>query len=589
LTVVACSREAALPAVTAGASYAQVSALPDERRTAESARIAGELRHLDTKFDGWGTETVNDLAGKQLGRLGSLLHGASAEDLATARQMVTANFTCTELLAAQFEPALDSAAIEVSEGRISERNFAGPEGLLEALHELSGAFPAGDEVHMKSKIVYVAVGEPQELATRALIQLWTEGALARLQINAQWVITWSWPDQGAAPLMENITLERMDKNLAPQVLYSDCSEAVLGALPAWREQLLRGTDDWCARIDIAAGMSQYGHHGVSIADVDGDGLEDVYACQGGGLPNRLFKHLPDGSASDISAQAGVDWLDATTSSLLLDFDNDGDVDLFLALDSGLVVMSNDGGGRFEKSFELPLAGCYSLCAADFDGDELLDVYACRYQTAETAIGIPVPYHDANNGPPNALLRNLGKLKFADVTKECGLDENNRRFSFAAAWADYDEDGDMDLYVANDFGRNNLYRNEQGQFRDVAAAAGVEDISAGMGVSFGDFDGDGHLDLYVSNMFSSAGQRIAYQHRFLPGVSDSVRAQFERHARGNTLFRNRGDGSFEDVSEHSRSGMGRWAWGAQFCDVDNDGALDIFVPNGFITNEETQDL
>jgi hypothetical protein len=111
----------------------------------------------------------------------------------------------------------------------------------------------------------------------------------------------------------------------------------------------------------------------------------------------------------------------------------------------------------------------------------------------------------------------------------------------------------------------------------------------MGGSFGDFDGDGHLDLYVSNMVSSAGQRIAYQHRFLPGVSESVRAQFERHARGNTLFRNRGDGSFEDVSEHSRSGMGRWAWGAQFCDVDNDGALDIFVPNGFITNEETQDL
>ncbi len=84
---------------------------------------------------------------------------------------------------------------------------------------------------------------------------------------------------------------------------------------------------------------------------------------------------------------------------------------------------------------------------------------------------------------------------------------------AASWEDYDQDGDLDLYVANDFGRNNLYRNDDGQFVDVAAEAGVEDISAGMSVSWGDYNNDGQADLYVGNMFSSAGNRVTYQRQF----------------------------------------------------------------------------
>ena len=97
------------------------------------------------------------------------------------------------------------------------------------------------------------------------------------------------------------------------------------------------------------------------------------------------------------------------------------------------------------------------------------------------------------------------------------------------------------------------------------------------------------DLYVSNMFSSAGNRIAYQRKFKSDSHEATRAQFQRHARGNTLFENVGDGTFRDVSVSSAVTMGRWAWGSTFIDLNNDGLEDIFVANGYVTQEDTGDL
>jgi hypothetical protein len=170
-----------------------------------------------------------------------------------------------------------------------------------------------------------------------------------------------------------------------------------------------------------------------------------------------------------------------------------------------------------------------------------------------------------------------------------LNENNTRWSFAASWEDYDGDGDADLYVANDFGRNNLYRNDGGNFTDVAAEAGVEDIAAGMSVAWGDYNQDGKMDLYVGNMFSSAGQRIAFQGRFHTAANNETREQFQRHARGNSLFLNLGDGTFRDVSEEAGVTLGRWAWASPFIDINNDGWEDLVVANGFVTGSNTGDL
>src|SRR5690606_38619080 len=187
---------------------------------------------------------------------------------------------------------------------------------------------------------------------------------------------------------------------------------------------------------------------------------------------------------------------------IVDLDNDGDQDLVLATALGLLFMENDGQARFRAvaAKHTPEARPVTISAADFDHDGYVDIYAGCYSLRGTAVarsygllGRPIPYHEVNNGGRNVLYRNDGNWRFRDVTRAVGLDENNRRFTLAAAWEDYDNDGLLDLYVVNDFGRNNLYRNHGGTFTDEAATAGVEDISAGMSVSWSDYNHDGWMD------------------------------------------------------------------------------------------------
>ena len=386
--------------------------------------------------------------------------------------------------------------------------------------------------------------------------------------------------------------------VAPQLDYlmTDRTASVLGNSSSYVDQFSQSTDYWLDRLEYRYGIDPGGWLGLSVADVNGDGLADVYFCQPGGLPNRLYVQQPDGTAVDSSRESGLDWLDHSHAALFVDLDNDGDQDLALAVKPGLIFMQNDGQGKFQVASirPVPQSNPYALSANDYNADGLLDVYVCCYSRRRDEkdrqfIQRPIPYHDANNGGRNLLLRNEGVFRFRDVTLESGLDVNNRRFSFAAAWEDYDNDGDCDLYVANDYGRNNLYRNDGGSFLDVANQAGVEDISAGMSVTWGDYNNDGWMDLYVSNMFSSAGNRIAYQRQFRQQTQGDSRAEFQRHAKGNSLFQNMGDGTFRDVSEEAGVTIGRWAWSSLFFDVNNDGWQDIFVANGFITQEDTRDL
>jgi hypothetical protein len=135
----------------------------------------------------------------------------------------------------------------------------------------------------------------------------------------------------------------------------------------------------------------------------------------------------------------------------------------------------------------------------------------------------------------------------------------------------------------------MYENDGGHFTDVAAQAGLEDGAFGMSVSWGDYDLDGRMDLYVGNMFSAAGNRVTYQHRFKAGESDELIDQLRRLARGNSLFHNAGDGTFDDVSVEAGVTMGRWSWASLFCDINNDGWEDLLVANGYFTSTRPHDL
>jgi len=301
----------------------------------------------------------------------------------------------------------------------------------------------------------------------------------------------------------------------------------------------------------------------------------------------------------VTEGSGTGWLDDGHAALFLDLDNDGDQDLVIGMRDGVLIQQNDGTGKFTvKAAKLtPTGPPYGLSAADYDQDGDLDIFAaCYYQRATAAknytFARPVPYHDAENGAQDMLLRNDGNWVFTDAAKASGIVES--KFSYAPSWEDFDDDGDQDLYVANDFGSNRLWRNDRTPegtvvFHETAAEAGVQDTAAGMSSAWGDADNDGRMDLYVANMFSSAGNRIAFQDKFQSSASDAERHLLQRHARGNSLFHNKDGSSFSDVSESAGVTLGRWAWSSRFGDLNNDGREDLYVANGYITQEDPHDL
>ncbi len=562
-------------------------------------------RSDDPGRDGWQTEVFYQAAGDQLHHVAELLEQPSSPAAAEAlRSVAAADFACAALRPELREVFSDgSLRVWRQAGDSPADRYRGAGGLIAALRGLIEPLGGAVEVHAKLKIIGVELGTTRA-STRLIYELSGRAGGDSFEQHATWQAGWlRRPDE--PPRLHSLRplgdFEETRFSGAGSTQFSDRTAAVLAHNASFTGQLMRGTWSWLGELEAALGPDIMGHTGLAIGDVDGDGLEDLYACQLGGLPNRLYLHQADGTASDRSAWAGVDWLDRSQSALLIDLDNDGDKDLVVGTAPALILMANDGRGRFtvRAVFEA-ISYAYSLAAADYDLDGDLDLYATRYTPLSSDPGAvvdvpsPMPYHDAENGAANYLLRNDGDWRFTDDTAGTGLDADNRRWSFAASWEDYDNDGDPDLYVANDFGRNCLYRNQWAEsgvarFLNVAAEAGVEDIASGMSASWGDVDRDGRMDLYVGNMFSSAGNRITFQDRFQPSMSAEERARVQRLARGNSLFLNRGVSGFADASLDAGVTRGRWAWGSIFADLNNDGWQDLFVANGYLTTPDSHDL
>jgi hypothetical protein len=319
--------------------------------------------------------------------------------------------------------------------------------------------------------------------------------------------------------------------------------------------------------------------GSAWGDYDGDGLLDLYVANGG-KANRLFRNtapsFADATAPPVDDNGvgyGVAWGD---------YDNDGDLDLYLANNgSSNRLFQNNGGGVFTdvtaSPIDDPAGASQQVNWVDYDNDGDIDLYVTNYHS------------------PNRLFRNDGGSWF-DVT---GSPVNYNGSSGGAAWADYDNDGDMDLYLACNYGEtNHLYRNDgSGTFVDVTVPP-LDDANEGLGVAWGDYDGDGDIDLYVVNNFGQANKMFENQGGTFvdPGTpvlndngwglsagwadydNDGDLDIYVTNGSGpNKLFRNDGPGFFTDntstVIADTGYGMG-FAWG----DYDVDGDLDIYVPN-----------
>lgn len=360
------------------------------------------------------------------------------------------------------------------------------------------------------------------------------------------------------------------------------------------------------------------HPGVAIVDLDRDGWDDVYVPARFG-PNMMLRNRGDGTFEDIAVEVGLDVGGHVSGAIFADFDNDGDDDVFLGqTGERSLYLANEDGRFVDRSAGLLGEALPSLvtsvAAADFDDDGLLDLYLSTHaggpvrrkmrqrakNRVEKVFGRGriledhLPDDQARHlfdlamseefdliirrpGPPNLLLRNRGGGRFERFAP--GGPQEVWLQTYQATPADYDGDGDVDLYLANDFAANNLLENRgDGTFVDVTEQTRTADVGFGMGVSWADYDCDGLQDLYVTNMYSKAGLRITGG---MEGVSDV----FAKAARGNSLLRNSPD-SFEHVSGRDEPAMlvekAGWGWGGQFVDADNDGFPDIYALSGFYT-------
>ena len=284
-----------------------------------------------------------------------------------------------------------------------------------------------------------------------------------------------------------------------------------------------------------AGIGDPGRNfGIAFGDYNGDLADDIYVSRHN-APNLLYKAIGNGKFEEVASEAGVGHVGTTTVSTWGDMDNDGDLDLYLGnRDEPNILYRNNGDGTFENISESAGVNAAHRTRAvlwgDVDQDGYIDLYV------------------ANLAAPNYLYHNNGDGTFTDITAEANAQDFG--IAMGSLFFDYDNDGDLDLYLTHDANQPNiLYRNDgTGHFDDVSAQSGANIAAQGMGVDFADINNDGFFDLYITNLYE------------------------------NVLLVNNGNGTFTEIGGAAGVddlGMG---WGTVFLDYDNDGYSDIYISN-----------
>jgi hypothetical protein len=482
---------------------------------------------------------------------------------------------------------------------------------------LHGHHPDGNRLQFESTAQFKALAHMQSKAWHAF----------RGTIEISWIREQSEDDSAGAWQIRRWETKEMEYHEASKPLFEEIlSSAVKDPRDFSR---LRKSPHYAATVKhYAEGMNELPHpyfapisvnqkEGIAVVDVNGDGWDDIYITMRIGR-NMLLINQQDGTFREQAAEYKLNLPGHTTCAIFADFDNDGDQDVMLgrSLLKSSYLENRDGVFHQHPIPKFMPMAVISMSAADYNMDGLLDIYLCTYRPAAPASASPAggvaqgddddfdwpdEFFDADLarefrnrvsehrqrkggtvldqlGPPNVLLVNRGNGNFepAPENPQLGVWRN----SLQATWGDYNEDGRPDLYIANDWGMDSLFRNEStGGFTDVSKEVGLTSYGYAMGASWGDYDNDGLEDLYVSNMYSEAGRRMTAS---IPGLDP----MFVESAAGNWLYRKTGPELY-----HQKAGMQHpsmtvmnagWSWGGCFTDFDNDTFLDLYVLSGYFT-------
>lgn len=328
--------------------------------------------------------------------------------------------------------------------------------------------------------------------------------------------------------------------------------------------------------EIMQGYTKLGA-AAAVADFDGDGFEDIFVTDScSTCKNHLFHNNGNLTFTDVAEKAGVangnDEENASSGALWLDYNNDGRPDLLVVRFGHSILYQNMGNGKFrDVTKEAGLdryMNAIKAIAFDYDNDGYVDIFfGCYFQPVNifhpsTPRFFPESFETANNGGGVVVFHNNRNGTFTEVTERVGIKTTG--WTLDLGHADANNDGWEDLYVANDFGTDRFFvNNGNGTFTDKTETAIGFDTKKGMNADWGDFDNDGFLDVYVTNI-----------------TDDYMRE-------GNFLWHNNGNLTFTDVSRETDTYDTGWGWAGKFFDYDNDGWLDLYVMNGWVSGSSKE--